>query len=45
MVVVDRFLKKAHFVVCHKADDASHVSDLYFKEIIKPHGDTKDHFE
>ena len=38
MVVVDRFTKMARFLACHKTDDASHIIDLYFKEIIRLHG-------
>ncbi|KAI3789955.1 hypothetical protein L2E82_02762 [Cichorium intybus] len=38
MVVVDRFSKMAHFVACHKTDDAINVADMYYKEIVRLHG-------
>jgi len=37
-VVVDEFSKMAHFIPYIRMNDATHITELYFKEVMRLHG-------
>jgi len=36
-MVVDRFSKMAYFIACNKTNKNTHITELYFKEVMRLH--------
>jgi len=37
-MVVDRLIKIAHLISCHKVDNGNNISRLFFREVVRLHG-------